>query len=572
MKAVLDLTKAITDKDYYAEQFIETDEFDIPPEKKILYVAPQLSSKHLYKFILPFFSFYNERVFTAITGLTKYDPYEQIVKIDAVLQSNEIQWADYIVFPFTTQDLSKQYGFYEAVREVNPNCKIVFYVDFNFYLLPDEHPHKELFEFPTIMDSTEKNILFADICLTNNYLLRNYLLDKFTELADTKYQDVEDIPVKFANINYLIDEAIVTQNLDFELQKSSFVTKKDIVKKVAEVAEEIKKDDLILNQDKAVKLDNQQKTPKRIIVKTTKVVADKSIDVNKVQDVKLKIRGYEQPAATNDNNVAVVDEIKPVDVIQPIIPETKTGDTVNNTEVINSVPPTAEAESAQPPVVDTPTPVEETATTVETPVEVAAPMGTPIAIIPQAQLSYVQLPRKYRIGIICSPSGLGDIKYYNEEFQKINERYGENVSLIFIGYDYEKDKNKTLEGVTFEYIKPVSIIHYFKQLQSLELDLVIVPLRKNNFNLTSECINKFLECGIFKIPIIVEDIFPYNIILRNQLNGFTYKGKENLIPELDIVLCNYDLMRAVGDAARKSVLINYSYTENNIDLVSLVYN
>ena len=101
MKSVLDLTKAITDGQFYKEQF---DEFGT--EKNILFLEPQLTSRHLYKFILPYFCFYNEKVYTAITGLDKYDPYRQIVGIETRISQPEILWANYIVIPFTTMDLS----------------------------------------------------------------------------------------------------------------------------------------------------------------------------------------------------------------------------------------------------------------------------------------------------------------------------------------------------------------------------------------------------------------------------------------------------------------------------------
>jgi hypothetical protein len=244
MKAVLDLTKAITDKRYYTEQFEGSG-----TDKNILFIEPQLSSEHLYKYILPFFSFYNDNIYTAVTGLEKYSPFEQIVGIKTVPSYKEIMWANYIVFPFTTMDLSKDYGMYQAIREVNPNCKIVFFVDFNFYEVPEGHPHKELFTFQNVIDSTERNIILADLCLTSNIHLCGYLLKKFTELSQTKYSNLEDISVNFGAIPYLIDEEIVLQNVDFEFSKPAPVINKDIFKKVAEVADEIKKEDLENNKE-----------------------------------------------------------------------------------------------------------------------------------------------------------------------------------------------------------------------------------------------------------------------------------------------------------------------------------
>jgi hypothetical protein len=494
MKSVLDLTKAITDNDYFKEQFK-----DSGLEKNILFVEPQLTSKHLYKYIIPFFSYYNENVYTAITGLDKYDPYKQIVSLNTNLNQKQIKWANYIVFPFTTMDLSKEYGIYEAIREVNPNCKIVFFVDFNFYDMPDDHPHKELFSFPNILEATEKNILLSDLCLTNNMILYQFLLKKLAKVVDEKYSYIEDIPVNFGCFPYLIDEQIVLQNVDFDFNKPEPVINKDIFKKVAEVAEEIKKEDLDNNKEKAEKLENKNAIPKKSETKTKKVQGKRGRP-KKDEDIE-----QQENVVENIENIEVLD--KP-ELSEPIKQEE---------------------------------PIKE------------------------------NLPKKYRIGIICSNGNYGDIKYYNDEFQKINDKYGDDVSLIFIGYDYEEDNQKILDGVNFEYTKQVSIIHYFKQLQSLNLDLVFVPLRKNNFNISSEGLNKYLECSLFKIPIIVEDMFPYNQLIVNQRNGFLYKEKTNFIPELDAILKNTDLIKNVSQDCRKDVIKNYTYNDRTMEVMNSIY-
>ena len=484
MKSVLDLTKAITDGQFYKEQF---DEFGT--EKNILFLEPQLTSRHLYKFILPYFCFYNEKVYTAITGLDKYDPYRQIVGIETRISQPEILWANYIVIPFTTMDLSKDYGLYSAIREVNPDCKIVFFVDFNYYELPADHPHKELFGFPNVIDTTERNILLADLCLTNNVQLRGYLLKKFTEMVETKYSALVDrINVNFGTIPYLIDEQIVLQNVEFESQKPEPVINKEIFKKLAEVADEIKKEDLENNKQKAKRLNNSKNTPKKATSKTKKVVSKRGR--KKKEDVEQK------------------NEIQ---------------------DVQNSPAPI-------------PTPPEQ-----------------------------YKLPRKYRIGVICTKGNYGDIKEYNEDFQKINEKYGDDVTLVFVGYDYDEDKDKILDGVNFEYIKQVSIIHFFKQLRSLNLDMVFVPLRKTLFNITSETINKYLECGILSIPIITLDIAPYNQIILNQRNGFIYENKENFLNDLHSILNNPDLVKSVSEQSRVDVMNNYTYNDRTIDLINTVY-
>lgn len=331
------------------------------------------------------------------------------------------------------------------------------------------------------------------------------------ELSETKFSEINDIPVTFGAIPYLIDEEIVLQNIDFELFKPEFVINKGIFKKVSDVAEEIKKEDLSKNKLKSKRLSNKKLTPKKVAIKTTKVVANKG-----KTKVEVKSKGKLKSKVVNDTNIE---------------------------ELGNKVEPS----------------IQEAATTTTTTTN------------NEQEIEKKELPRKYRIGIICSTNNYHDIKHYNDEFRKINSAYGDNVTLIFVGYDYDEDKANILEGVNFEYVKQVSIIHYFKQLQSLDLDLVIVPLDKNVHNLTSENFNKYLECGLFKIPIIVDDMFPYNHIILNQRNGFLFKGKENFMNELHSILSNYDLIKSVGEESRNDVINKYTYTQENIDVISSIY-
>ena len=144
MKSVIDLVRAIGDEKNFDSQFLTRGY-----EKNILFVNPQLSKKHFYKMILPFFTLRlkdqnRTRVKTAITTISKYDPEGQLLGGREV-EVNEktakmYQWADFIVFPFTTQPLvSEVYAF---IRKINPNAKIMYQIDFDYYNLPEQHPYK----------------------------------------------------------------------------------------------------------------------------------------------------------------------------------------------------------------------------------------------------------------------------------------------------------------------------------------------------------------------------------------------------------------------------------------------
>ena len=177
--------------------------------------------------------------------------------------------------------------------------------------------------------------------------------------------------------------------------------------------------------------------------------------------------------------------------------------------------------------------------------------------------------RAFRIGVIVNGFNLEDIKFYNEQFKRINKLYKDKVSLVLFGYDPEQDKINALEGVSYDFIKPVSIIHYFKQLKALNIDLLFIPLIQNTYNITSENYNKYLELALYSTPIIAPDIYPYNTVIRDKQNGFIFGSRESFVPYLvDLLSKNIGLIRLCGNRANEEVLKVFNYSEQNMKIIS----
>ncbi len=490
MKHVLELSKVITNSRYFDGQFENKEN-----KKNILFIAPQLSSRHLYNYVLPFFSFYSDGVSPAITSLKKFNPYEQIVRLDVTLNAKELKWANFVVFPFTTQDLSREFGFYEAIREVNPKIQIVFYVDFNYYEIPSRNHYYDLFQFPDIINQVERNILKCDLCLTTNEELDGYMFNKFNELVENKYAEEKDIFVNFSYIPILMDEEIVTQNIDFDAEKPKPVINRNVTIKVAKVAETIKKKDLKSNKAKAKKIKSSTASPKSVTTKPIKV---------KAKDDKSE-KEKEKPVAEETKKDIVWDE------------------------------------------------------------KTEAPV---IAEVPKIEVK--RLNRPYKMGVIVTANNLQDVLAFKSEFLKINQMYPD-ISIVLFGYDYKEDKVKYFKGLEFEYVPPVSIVHYFKQLKSFDFDFVVIPLLRNKFNVTSENLNKYFECAIFEIPVIAPDFFPYSKYISEKRNGFLYKQKTDLLKTIEDMFSNTDLIKHIGMKAKDDVLRNHSFNEHNIEVLSQVY-
>lgn len=270
MKDVISLTRAITDSKFYAEMFEEWGE-----EKNILFVSPQLSGKYLYKTLLPYFCMQSEEISTAITSLKRFDQRKQLLGYEIDLNNDMIQWADFIIFPFTTQPLVEE--IYNSIRQNKPEVKIGYSVDFNFYELPSSHPYNDIFNEEMVINDVEDNMFFADLVLTNNVLLSKYLVEKFSKLVEGKYKGVEGY-MGIATLPTMIDTEIVLKNIDYDVQKSVSVnvnsendtivnqtihtpTVNKAIEKVTEVAELVKEKDIIRKVEQSLEK-NQIKTYK----------------------------------------------------------------------------------------------------------------------------------------------------------------------------------------------------------------------------------------------------------------------------------------------------------------------
>ncbi len=179
----------------------------------------------------------------------------------------------------------------------------------------------------------------------------------------------------------------------------------------------------------------------------------------------------------------------------------------------------------------------------------------------------------FTIGIIVSETNLSDIAYYNAQFREINRLYSPKlIRLLFFGYKPENDKIKALDGVIYEYVKPVSIIHYFKQINVCEIDILFVPLAPTQYNITSEGIEKFLTMGLMKAPLLVADMYPYQRLVQTGLNGFLYKNRDSFIESLKDILKNkLSEARACGKNAQERVAEQFDFNQKNMDTLIKVF-
>lgn len=180
--------------------------------------------------------------------------------------------------------------------------------------------------------------------------------------------------------------------------------------------------------------------------------------------------------------------------------------------------------------------------------------------------------KAFRIGIIVDDN-FEDIAYYNDEFRKINKCYKDRVELLFIGGNPEnKAFASAVEGVDYKYVKPVSLVHYYKQYSANSINMLFIPLIKDKRNYTSEDFNKFTDAAMFKIPTLVVSLYPYNKIIQNDMNGFLYHDKKEFYEYFKELLLNRLVIAKIcGNNAYETTLKQFNYSEEHIQRLSEVF-
>jgi hypothetical protein len=180
--------------------------------------------------------------------------------------------------------------------------------------------------------------------------------------------------------------------------------------------------------------------------------------------------------------------------------------------------------------------------------------------------------KKIRIGIIATNLYADDINSYSDIFKEINQKFKDTVQLVFFGFDGNYNNKNALKDVQFEFHKPTSIIHYFKKLESLNLDLLFIPLKDSMYNNTSENYNKWMEAGLFKVPILVNsNIYPYSTLIKDEYNGFLFKKKGDVVNIIEGFLKEPQKLKSAGETAYLQVTNDFCFSNRNAKTLLDIY-
>ncbi|WP_039056701.1 glycosyltransferase [Enterobacter sp. Bisph1] len=167
---------------------------------------------------------------------------------------------------------------------------------------------------------------------------------------------------------------------------------------------------------------------------------------------------------------------------------------------------------------------------------VVAPNGLPREIWGNLK-SRRRVGQKLRVGWAGGATHAGDLSI----LKPLMKAFENEIQWVFMGMQPE--------GIKCEYHKGVPIQVYPEKLASLDLDLALVPLEMNQFNVCKSNL-RLLELGACGIPVICTDIEPYRCglpvtLVKNEFTQWVNALKDHIH--------NPDTLPVMGDKLREAI-------------------
>ncbi len=103
-----------------------------------------------------------------------------------------------------------------------------------------------------------------------------------------------------------------------------------------------------------------------------------------------------------------------------------------------------------------------------------------------------------------------------------------------------------------------------------KMDVVLAPLELDNIFCRAKSEIKFVEAGALGLPVVASDIEPYRDAITDGKDGFLAATEQQWTAALTHFIDDPALRARVGQAARETVMRNYSPSRRTKDLVNLL--
>ena len=177
--------------------------------------------------------------------------------------------------------------------------------------------------------------------------------------------------------------------------------------------------------------------------------------------------------------------------------------------------------------------------------------------------------QKLRIGLI-KPSE-EDLLSLKEVLFKMSSSFKEKVQFVCLGKPHSSQEvDLLLKEIGCELHDSVSFLDYFEILNSLQLDVVLLPAKEGLYNRHQNS-QLFLELSVFGIPVIASIHHPAKILIKDGETGFIASEIPEWIEVVKLFISNQELKQKISSSVIKMAWQNHSYSFKNRNNMTSIF-
>lgn len=180
--------------------------------------------------------------------------------------------------------------------------------------------------------------------------------------------------------------------------------------------------------------------------------------------------------------------------------------------------------------------------------------------------------QKIRVGLLVEASQGNDVKLIENVIKAMLEKHADKVEIILFGWSKKVAVQCGLfDKLNVTYENPVPFQEFHSRLNSLALDIGLLPFVNNAYNVSGKTLTRYLDFSGNMIPVIASRMIPFTKIIEEGDNGFLADTEEEWIAKTERLIENSDLRIAIGNNAFKTAWSKFSYTPQTIERLKNIF-
>ena len=180
--------------------------------------------------------------------------------------------------------------------------------------------------------------------------------------------------------------------------------------------------------------------------------------------------------------------------------------------------------------------------------------------------------QKIRIGLIVDASQGNDVKLLEKVIATLLEKHPDKIEIILFGWSKKVAmQNGLFDKLNITYENPVPFQEFHSRLNSLALDIGLLPFVNNAYNVSSKTLTRYLDFSGNMIPVVASEMLPFTKVIEDGDNGFLAGKDEEWVAKIEQLILNAELRTAIGKSAFNTAWAKFSYTPQSIERLKNIF-